>query len=158
MFVFIMCVCVLFYLYRAIRARDYEIKKNRLTEEELEAKKREKVLADQRESEQRKEKSRQVKEAMKQQEIDDLKPKARSALAARWEERIKARSEGKITRESNKATVLSGGGMHVSQFGWFSMCTPHLSLVIMTHLYYCHSVCICLYSLCIQSTWFFVVD
>lgn len=105
------CVCL-----RAIRARDHEIKKSRLTEEELETKIREKAIADQQASEERREKSRQVKEAMKQQEIDDLKPKARSALAARWEERIKARSEGKVSREGNKTTVLSGGAMNVSQF------------------------------------------
>ncbi len=51
---------------------------------------------------------------MKQQEIDELKPKARSALAARWEERIRARSDGKITREDNRATVITGKGMQVS--------------------------------------------
>ncbi len=99
---------------RAIRARDYEIKSTRLTEGELETKRHEKALIDQHESEQRKERSRQLKETMKQQEIDELKPKARSALAARWEERIKARSEGKISREGNKTTVVSGGGMNVS--------------------------------------------
>ncbi|XP_064387118.1 zinc finger CCCH domain-containing protein 13-like isoform X3 [Halichondria panicea] len=96
---------------KAIRDRDREIKSNRLTNEELEAKRREKALRDQQESEQRKERSRHVKEAMKQQEIDELKPKARSALAARWEERIRARSEGKITREENRSTVITGKGM-----------------------------------------------
>ncbi len=55
---------------------------------------------------------------MKQQEIDELKPKARSALAARWEERIRARSEGKITREENRSTVITGKGMEVSTVQW----------------------------------------
>lgn len=100
--------------YRAFRERDKEIKSTRLTVKELEAKKREKALKDAQESEQRKERSRQLKERIRQQELENLKPKAQSTLAARWEERIRARSEGKVTREENKATVLSGSGMNVS--------------------------------------------
>ena len=104
----------LFLPHRAIRERDQEIKSSRLTDEELEAKRREKARQDQQEAEVRKERSRQAKEAMRRQELEEMKPKAQSALAARWEERIRARSEGKISREENKATVLTGNGMSVS--------------------------------------------
>ena len=47
-------------------------------------------------------------EEMKQREIEEATPKARSALAARWEEQVKSRGGGgKITTAQNKTTVMS---------------------------------------------------
>ena len=40
--------------------------------------------------------------------MEELKPKAKSALAARWEERIRAKSEGKVSRKEHGSTVLTG--------------------------------------------------
>lgn len=85
-----------------------EMRSNRLTEDQLEEKRREKALKDEETSRQRKERSKHIREEMKIREIEELKPKARSALAARWEERIRAKGEGKISREEHGSTVLTG--------------------------------------------------
>ena len=46
-------------------------------------------------------------EEMKKRELEEATPKARSALAARWEEKIKSRTGGKISTSENKTTVMS---------------------------------------------------
>lgn len=60
------------------------------------------------ESQLRKERAKQKLEEIKQREMDEATPKARSALAARWEEKIKTRGGGgKISTTENKTTVMS---------------------------------------------------
>ena len=57
----------------------------------------------------------------KDREIADLKPKARSALAARWEESVKSRGNGKGRSSSvHSATVLSGTS-DVSMWVWLGV-------------------------------------
>ena len=94
--------------FRAFSERDSEVKSQRLTDEELkriqeEHAKKEAVL-----SELRKERAKKMIEDMKQRELEEATPKARSALAARWEEQVRSRSGGaKLTASQNKATVMS---------------------------------------------------
>ena len=68
------------------------------------------------ESQLRKEKAKQKMEEMKQRDLDEATPKARSALAARWEEQVKSRSGGKLNSTANKTTVMSDVSLH--SVGW----------------------------------------
>ena len=54
------------------------------------------------------EKGKQMRASMRQWEEEMSTPKARSALAARFEETVKARSDGKLSgRKDSKTTVLT---------------------------------------------------
>ena len=83
------------------------MKSSRITSEELKHIQEENAKKEALESQQRKERAKQKLEEMKQRELDEATPKARSALAARWEEKIKSRTGGKIGTTENKATVMS---------------------------------------------------
>ena len=84
------------------------MKSHRLTDEELKKIQEEHAKKEARLSELRKERAIKMKEEMKQRELEEATPKARSALAARWEEQVKSRSGGgKLTTSQNKTTVMS---------------------------------------------------
>ena len=88
------------------------MKSHRLTDEELKQIQEEHAKKEAQESQLRKERSKKMMEEMKRRELDELTPKARSALAARWEEQIKSRTGGgKITTSQNKTTVMSDVSM-----------------------------------------------
>ena len=53
---------------------------------------------------------------IKKREIDEATPKARSALAARWEEKIKSRNGGKVGTTQNKSTVMSDVSFKIYPF------------------------------------------
>lgn len=62
------------------------------------------------ESKLRRERGQKMRTEDRERELEELRPKARSALAARWEETVKTRSgntKGQ-NRVIHKATVLSG--------------------------------------------------
>ena len=82
---------------------------SRLTEEELHQKQEEMAQRQLEESRLRKERGEKMRHDDRDREIEALKPKARSALAARWEESVKARSNGKGGRALQKATVMTAG-------------------------------------------------
>ena len=97
---------------RSYRQRQLEVSENRLTEEQLHQKQEEMAQRQLEESRLRRERGEKMRQEDKDREIEELKPKARSALAARWEESVKSRSNGKrISRELNKATVLTRTGL-----------------------------------------------
>lgn len=84
------------------------MKSHRLTDEELKRIQEEHAKKEARLSELRKERAKKMMEDMKQKELEEATPKARSALAARWEEQIKSRTGGgKLTTSQNKTTVMS---------------------------------------------------
>ena len=94
---------------RSYRQRQLEIKETRLTEEELQQKQEELAQRKLEEARLRKERGEQMRRDDKERELEELRPKARSALAARWEESVKARSNGKsVSRALHKSTVLTG--------------------------------------------------
>ena len=93
---------------RAFSERDSEVKSSRLTDEELKRIQEEHAKKEAALSELRKERAIKMKEEMKQRELEEAAPKARSALAARWEEQVRSRSGGgKLNTSQNKATVMS---------------------------------------------------
>lgn len=93
---------------RAFSERDSEVKSQRLTDEELKRIQEEHAKKEATLSELRKERAKKMMEDMKQRELEEATPKARSALAARWEEQVRTRSGGgKLTTSQNKATVMS---------------------------------------------------
>ena len=83
------------------------MKSTRISEEELKQIQEENARKLEEESQQRKERAKQKLEEMKQRELDEAAPKARSALAARWEEKIKSRTGGKVSTTENRTTVMS---------------------------------------------------
>lgn len=92
---------------RAFSQRDSEMKSSRITSEELKQIQEEHARKEAEKSQLRKDRAKQKMEEIKQREQDEATPKARSALAARWEEKIKARTGGKVSTTENKTTVLS---------------------------------------------------
>ncbi len=52
-----------------------------------------------------------------ERELEESRPKARSALAARWEESVKSRSNGKVSSAKNRDTVLTSKKEEVSGRG-----------------------------------------
>ena len=82
---------------------------SRLTEEELRQKQAEQAQRQQEEARLRRERGEKMRKDDRDRELEELKPKARSALAARWEESVKARTSGKPqSRDEHKATVITG--------------------------------------------------
>ena len=85
------------------------MKESRLTEEELHLKQEEMARRNAEESRLRKERAQKFRMEEKQRELEEMRPKAKSALAAKWEESVKSRSIGKsMTRDQHRATVLTG--------------------------------------------------
>jgi len=85
--------------------RNHEVKESRLSDEEIRRNFEEIARKNEEESKQRKEKGVKMRKEKQQQEIEELKPKARSALAARWEESVKAKTKG--SRGEHRATVVT---------------------------------------------------
>jgi hypothetical protein len=87
-----------------LRNIEDEVKKNRLDEDQLKELEEEMTKKEVIERKMRIEQAKQRKEENIQREIEENKPKARSALAARWEEQVKT------TRNARdyKKTVLTG--------------------------------------------------
>ena len=85
--------------------RVHEVNESRLSEADIRRNFEEMARKNEEESKQRKEKGLKMRENMKQQEIEELKPKARSALAARWEESVKSKTKG--NKEEQRATVVT---------------------------------------------------
>lgn len=83
-----------------------------MSDEELKRIQEENAKRLEQESQLRKERAKQKLEEMKQRELDEATPKARSALAARWEEQVKSRSGGKVSSSANKTTVMSNVSLH----------------------------------------------
>lgn len=89
------------------------MKSSRMSDEELKRVQEEKAKKLEEESQLRKERAKQKLEEMKQRELDEATPKARSALAARWEEQVKSRSGGKVSSTANRTTVMSDVSLHI---------------------------------------------
>lgn len=99
--------------YQQYRSRERDIKETRLSEAEIQQLQREKNRREEEERKQRVEKHRHSMEITRQREFEELKPKARSSLAARWEEQIKSRSQGPKDKDY-RSTVLTGQPGEVS--------------------------------------------
>ena len=90
------------------RQRQLEVAESRLTEAELKQKQEEAAQRQLEESKLRKERGVRMRREDKEREMEEHRPKARSALAARWEESVKSRSNGKEGRALHKSTVMTG--------------------------------------------------
>ena len=62
------------------------------------------------EGRERRARGEKMRKVDKQSEMEANKSKARSALAARWEESVKARSKGNLlSKEQHRSTVMTAG-------------------------------------------------
>ncbi len=95
----------LFVSIRNYRMRVHEVEESRLTEDEIRQNFEEMARKNEEKSRERREKGVRMREERKRYELDELKPKARSALAARWEESVKAKTNG--GRQEHRATVVN---------------------------------------------------
>lgn len=85
--------------------RSEEVAGSRLTDDKIRQNFEDMARKNEEDSRVRREKGVRMREEKKQQDLEDLKPKARSALAARWEESVKAKNAG--GKEEHRATVVT---------------------------------------------------